>query len=61
MHRRDLLNSVLALVRPLGYISLLNNDLAQLLLFGGKDLTNELKRKIIELTLRYIHNTGGFD
>ena len=61
MHRRDLLTSVLALVRPFGYISLSNKDLTQLLLFGGKYLTNELNRKIIELTLRYIHNTGRFD
>ena len=61
MHRRGLLTSVLALVRPFGYINLSNKDLTQLLLFGGKDLTNELNRKIIELTLRYIHNTGRFD
>ena len=43
MHRRDLLTNVLSLVRPFGYISLSNKDLTQLLLFGGKDLTNELK------------------
>ena len=61
MHRRDLLTNVLSLVRPFGYISLSNKDLIQLLLFGGKDLTNELNRKIIELTLHYIHNTGRFD
>ena len=61
MHRRDLLTSVLVLVRPFGYISLSNKDLTQLLPFGSKDLTNELNRKITELTLRYIHNTGQFD
>ena len=61
MHRRDLLTNVLSLVRPFGYISLSNKDLIQLLLFGGKDLTNELNRKIIELTLHYINNTGRFD
>ena len=61
MHRRDLLTNVLSLVRPFGCISLSNKDLTQLLLFGCKDLTNELNRKIIELTLRYIHNTGRFD
>ena len=58
MHRRDLLTKVLSLVRPFEYISLSNKDLTQLLLFGGKDLANELNRKIIELTLRHIHNTG---
>ena len=61
MHQRDLLTNVLSLVRPFEYISLSNKDLTQLLLFGGKDLTNELSRKVIELTLRYIHNTGRFD
>ena len=61
MHRRDLLTSILALGRPFGYLSLSNKDLTQLLLFGGKDLTNELNRKIFELTLRYIHNTRRFD
>ena len=48
-------------IHPFGYISLSNKDLTQLLLFGGKNLTNELNRKIIELKLRYIHNTGRFD
>ena len=61
MHRRDLLTNVLSLVRAFGYISLSNKGLTQLLLYGGKDLTNELNRTIIELTLRYIHNTGRFD
>ena len=61
VHWRDLLSNVVSPVRPFGYISLSNKDLTQLLLFGGKDLTNELNRKIIELTLHYIHNTGRFD
>ena len=45
MDQRDLLISVLALVRPFAYISLSSKYLTQLLLQVGKDLTNELKKK----------------
>ena len=57
MHRRDLLTNVVELVRLFGYIHLSNKDF---LIYGGKNLTNELYRKIIEWKLRYIH-TGRFD
>ena len=46
---RDFLASVLALVRPFGYINLSNRDLTQLLLFGGKDLTNELNENPLKM------------
>ena len=31
------------------------------LLYGDHDLSNHLNRSILELTLRFIHETGRFD
>ena len=42
-------------------LDILDKELTRLVLYGGKDLTHELNRKIIELTLRYIHNTCQFE
>ena len=43
-------------------ISDLSNDvLVQLLLYVDQELSYDLNRKILELTLRYIHETGRFD
>ena len=58
--RRDLLEGVFRLLQPHGYTNLPNESLTQLLLYGDKDLTNNLNRNIIELTLRYIHKTDRF-
>ena len=61
MQRRDLLAGVLAILRPFGHNNLSNEVLMQYLLYGDKDLSIDLNRKILELTLAFIHNTGRFD
>ena len=38
-----------------------HDALIQLLLYGDHDLSNDLNRSILELTLRFIHETGRFD
>ena len=32
-----------------------------LLLYGDQDLSNDLNRNILELTIRFIYKTGRFD
>ena len=59
--RRDLLAGVLALVRPFGLNNPSNEVLTQLLMYGNKDFPDEINRNILELTLRFIHETGRFD
>ena len=61
LQRRDLLAGVLAILRPFGYNNLSNKVLTQYLLYGNKDLPSDLSRKILKLTLAFIHNTGRFD
>ena len=47
---------------PVEAITDLSNDsLTQLLLYGDQDLTDDLNRNILELTLRFIQETGRFD
>ena len=59
--RQDLLARVAELLRPFVQITDLSNDaLTQLLLYGNQDLSNDLNRNILELTLRFIHETGRF-
>ena len=58
--RRNLLAAVFELLQPYGYTNLPNKVLTQLLLYGDKDLPNNLNRSIIGLTLQYIHTTGRF-
>ena len=58
VQRQDLLAGIYALVRPLGYVNLANEDLLQLLLYGHKDFPNLLNRDILKLTLHFIHETG---
>ena len=56
--RRDLL----AGVRPLVQINNLSNcDLIEVLLYGAKDLPDDVNKNILELTLKFIHQTGRFD
>ena len=57
----DLLAGVLAILRPFGQDNLSNNVLKQYLLYGNKDLPIDLNRKILELTLAFIYNSGQFD
>ena len=60
--RRDLFAGIVELIRPFRQITdLSNNSLTQLLLYGDQDLSTELNRNILELTLRFIHDTGRFD
>ena len=61
VQRQDLLAEIVELLRPFLLITDLSNDvLVQLLLHGDQDLSYDLNRKILELTLRYIHETGRF-
>ena len=62
VQRQVLLARVAELLRSFVQITDLSNDaLTQLLLYGNQDLSNELNRNILELTLRFIHETGRFD
>ena len=62
LQRRDLLSGIVELLRPFVQIaSLLNDALMQLLLYGDQDISNDLNKNILELTLRFIHETGWFD
>ena len=61
VERRNLLARVFELMQPFGYNDLSNEVLAQLLLYGDKDLPNDLNSNILELTLHYIHSTGRFE
>ena len=38
-----------------------NDALIQLLLYGDQDLSYDLNKNILELTLRFIRKTGRFD
>ena len=43
-------------------ITKLSNDaLAQLLLYGDQDFSYDWNKNILELSLRFIHETGRFD
>ena len=62
VQRRDLLAGVSQLVRPLVQINSLSNIvLIKLLLYGDKDLSDNINKNILELTLNFIHKTGRFD
>ena len=62
VQRQDLLADIVELLRPFLQITDLSNDvLVKLLLYGDQDLSYDLNRKILEVTLRYIHETGRFD
>ena len=62
VQRQVLLAGIVESLRPVVQIADLSNDaLIQLLLYGDHDLSNDLNRSILELTLRFIHETGWFD
>ena len=62
LQRRDLLAGIVELLRPFVQIAnLSNNALTQLLLYGDQDLSNDLYKTILQLTLSFIHETGRFD
>ena len=60
--RQNLPARVVQLLRPFVQITDLSNDtLTQLLLYGSEDLSNDLNRNVLELTLRLINDIGRFD
>ena len=60
IQRRGLAGVSVAL-RPFVEIdSLSNNVLVQILLYGNKNLSGDVGRSILELTLDFIHKTGRF-
>ena len=60
--RRDLLARVTDLLRPFFEITNLSRDrLMNLLLYGDQELPNNLNKHILELTIRFINETGRFD
>ena len=59
--RRDLVAGVSILLRPFAQInSFSNNALIQLLLYGDKDLSDDINRNILQLTKNFIYKTGRF-
>ena len=62
VQRRHLLAGVSVLLQQFVEINSLPNDvLVQILLYGDENLSNEINKSILELTLVFIHNTGRFD
>ena len=62
VQQQDLLAGIAELLRPVVQIADLSNDaLTQLLLYGDNNLSNNVNRSILKLTLRFIHETGRFD
>ena len=62
IQRRDLLAGVSEVLQPFVQINTLsNNVLVQLLLYGDKDLSSDVNKHVLELTLNFIHQTGRFD
>ena len=62
MQRRDFLAGVSELLRSFVQIDTLpNNVLIECLLYGDKNLTDDVNRSILELTLEFIHRTGRLD
>ena len=59
IQRQDLLAGVSELLRPFVQIDTLpNNVLVQYLLYGNKELSNDINRNILKRTLNFIHKTG---
>ena len=62
IQRRDLLAGLSVVLQPFVQINTLsNNVLVQLLLYGDKDLSSDVNKHVLELTLNFIHQTGRFD
>ena len=61
VQRQNLLAEILPLLRPLGYANLSNEVLTQILLYGDENLPNDVNRNILELTLKFIQETGRLD
>ena len=62
VQRRDFLAEIAELLRQFVQITNLSNDaLTQLLSYGDQDLSYDLNKNILKLSLRFIHETGRFD
>ena len=61
VQRQNLLAEILPLLRPFGYANPLNEVLMQLLLYDDENLPNDVNRHMLELTLRFIKETGRLD
>ena len=62
VQRQDRLTGIFELLRLFVQVTnLLNGAVAQLLLYDDQDLSNDLDRSVLELALRFIHETGQFD
>ena len=62
VQRQDLLAEIAESLRPVVQIADLSNDaLTKVFLYGDHDFSNDLNRSVLELTLRFIHETGRFD
>ena len=62
IQRRDLLAGVSEILQSFFQINdLPNNVLVELLLYVDKNLTDDVNRSILELTLDFIHQTGRFE
>ena len=59
--RQNLLAEILPLLRPLEYANLSNEVLTQILLYGDENLPNDVNRNILELTSKFIQETGRLD
>ena len=58
IQRRDLLAGVSELLRPFVHINTLpDNVLVQCLLYGNKELPDDVNKNLLELTLNFIHKT----
>ena len=60
IHRRDLLDSVNAILRPHGLSNLSNKELLQILLHGHEKLPFNSNTNILEATLKYIQASERF-
>ena len=61
MQSQELLTRVTDLQQPFVETKNVPGDLVvHLILYGDQNLTNDLNKNIIELTLRFIHETGRF-
>ena len=62
VQRQDLLAGIVELLRPFALITNLSNDaLKKLLLYGNQELSHDLNKNILKLSLSFIHETGHFD
>ena len=61
VQRRDLLVEISQLLQPFVQINnLLNSFLIKLLLYGDKDFLDSINKCILQLTIKFIHQTGRF-